>query len=409
MQSTLGVQDMRPTQAVILAGGRGIRLRPLTDTLPKPMIHIAGKPFLEHLIELLAEQGIRRVVLLLGYLPEVIESYFGDGSRWGVRIQYCVSSVDDETGRRLKLAAAHLDPCFLLLYSDNYWPMQMEKMWSRFSMAGVPAMITVYSNRDGYTKHCVRLDDDGYVAVYDKSRLQPNLQGVEIGYALVKKTVVDLIPDANVSFEETVYPQLAARRELLAYRTEHRYYSIGSHSRLPLTETFLTREPAVILDRDGVLNTRPPRAQYVTKWEEFQWLPGVKEALSVLSQAGYRIIVVSNQAGIGRGVMTEASLEAIHTRMKTEVLEAGGRIDAIYYCPHDWEDGCDCRKPKPGMLFQAQRDFNLDLSRTVFVGDDERDAQAAEAAGCPSRLISEQTSLLDVSRQLLLGSLQACW
>ena len=393
---------------MILAGGRGTRLRPLTDTLPKPMIHIAGKPFLEHLIELLAGQGVRRIVLLLGYLPEVIQDYFGDGSRWGVRIQYCVSSVDDETGRRLKLAASNLDPCFLLLYSDNYWPIQIEKMWSRFSAAGVPAMITVYSNRDGYTKNCVRLDDDGYVAVYDKSRLQPDLQGVEIGYAIVSKVVLDLVPDANVSFEETIYPKLAAQRQLLAYRTDHRYYSIGSHGRLPLTETFLTREPAVILDRDGVLNTRPPRAQYVTRWEDFEWLPRVKEALSVLSQAGYRIIVVSNQAGIGRGVMTEAALDDIHTRMKAEALEAGGRIDAIYYCPHDWEEGCECRKPKPGMLFQAQRDFNLDLTRTVFVGDDERDAQAAEAAGCPSILTSERTSLLDISRQLVLGSLQAC-
>ena len=408
MPSTSRSHEIRPTQAVILAGGRGTRLRPLTDTLPKPMIHIAGKPFLEHLIELLAGQGVRRIVLLLGYLPEVIQDYFGDGSRWGVRIQYCVSSVDDETGRRLKLAASNLDPCFLLLYSDNYWPMQIEKMWSRFSAAGVPAMITVYSNRDGYTKNCVRLDDDGYVAVYDKSRLQPDLQGVEIGYAIVSKVVLDLVPDANVSFEETIYPKLAAQRQLLAYRTDHRYYSIGSHGRLPLTETFLTREPAVILDRDGVLNTRPPRAQYVTRWEDFEWLPRVKEALSVLSQAGYRIIVVSNQAGIGRGVMTEAALDDIHTRMKAEALEAGGRIDAIYYCPHDWEEGCECRKPKPGMLFQAQRDFNLDLTRTVFVGDDERDAQAAEAAGCPSILTSERTSLLDISRQLVLGSLQAC-
>ena len=399
---------MRPAQAVILAGGRGTRLRPLTDTMPKPMILAAGKPFLEHLIELLAGQGIRRIVLLLGYLPEVIQGYFGDGSRWGVHIQYCVSPVNDETGRRLKLAEPYLDSCFLLLYSDNYWPMHIEKMWARFSAARVPAMITVYSNRDGYTKSCVRLDDEGYVAVYDKSRTQPGLQGVEIGYAIVSKPVLDLVPDANVSFEETVYPQLSATRQLLAYPTEHRYYSIGSHGRLPLTETFLTREPAVILDRDGVLNTRPPRAQYVTCWDEFEWLPGVREALSVLCRAGYRIIVVSNQAGIGRGVMTEAALTEIHTRMKSEAAEAGGRIDAIYYCPHDWDHGCECRKPKPGMLFQAQRDFNLDLSRTVFVGDDERDAQAAEAAGCPSKMVSEQTSLLDISHQLVLDSLQTC-
>jgi len=408
MQSARSGKEKRPTQAVILAGGRGTRLRPLTDTLPKPMILSAGKPFLEHLIELLAGQGIQRIVLLLGYLPEVIQGYFGDGSRWGVKIHYCVGSVEDETGRRMKLAEPYLDPCFLLLYSDNYWPMQIEKMWARFSAAGVPVMITVYGNRDGYTKNCVRLDEEGYVVAYDKSRTQPGLQGVEIGYAIVSKSVLDLVPDANVSFEETVYPQLAAARGLLAYPTEHRYYSIGSHGRLPITETFLTREPAVILDRDGVLNTRPPRAQYVTCWDEFEWLPGVKEALSVLCRAGYRIIVVSNQAGIGRGVMTETALNEIHARMKAEAEEAGGRIDAIYYCPHGWDQGCECRKPKPGMLFQAQRDFNLDLSRTVFVGDDERDAQAAEAAGCLSTLVSEHTSLLDISRQLVHGSLQTC-
>ena len=76
--------------------------------------------------------------------------------------------------------------------------------------------------------------------------------------------------------------------------------------------------------------------------------------------------------------------------MEAEAEEAGGKIEAIYYCPHDWNDGCECRKPKPGMLFQAQREFNLDLTRTLFIGDDERDAQAAEAAGCPSSLVSPE-------------------
>jgi D-glycero-D-manno-heptose 1,7-bisphosphate phosphatase len=100
--------------------------------------------------------------------------------------------------------------------------------------------------------------------------------------------------------------------------------------------------------------------------------------------------------------MTEEDLAAIHRKMTSEVEQAGGRIDAVYYCPHDWDEGCDCRKPAPGMLFQAQRDLDLDLTRTPFIGDDERDAQAAEAAGCPSLLVSEGTSLLDCVRSLLL-------
>jgi len=111
--------------------------------------------------------------------------------------------------------------------------------------------------------------------------------------------------------------------------------------------------------------------------------------------------VGSNQAGIARGAMTEADLLDIHRRMVRETVQAGGRIDVIYYCPHNWDEGCECRKPRPGMLFQAQRDLNLDLSRTPFVGDDERDAQAADAAGCPSVLVSEQKTLLEVVGQLL--------
>jgi D-glycero-D-manno-heptose 1,7-bisphosphate phosphatase len=178
---------------------------------------------------------------------------------------------------------------------------------------------------------------------------------------------------------------------------------VGALHRLPLTESFLARRPAVILDRDGVLNKRPPRARYVRTWEEFEWLPGAKEALLLLKEAGYRVIVVSNQAGIGRGAMTEADLQQIHKQMGTEVENAGGHIEAVYYCPHNWNEGCECRKPKPGLLFQAQRELSLDLTRTLFIGDDERDAQAAEAAGCPFIVVSEKTSLLEAARRLLAG------
>jgi histidinol-phosphate phosphatase family protein len=188
---------------------------------------------------------------------------------------------------------------------------------------------------------------------------------------------------------------------LLAYVTHHRYYSVGSPDRLPLTEAFLARRPTVILDRDGVLNKRPFKAQYVRTADEFIWLPGAKEALRLFREAGFRVIVVSNQAGIARGALTEADLMHIHERMKSEAVEAGGQIEAIYYCPHHWDEDCECRKPKAGMLFQAQRDFSLDLSRTLLVGDDERDAQAADAAGAAAALVSDRINLLDITRNLL--------
>lgn len=394
----------RPTQAVILAGGRGTRLRPITDTRPKPMIEICGKPFLEHLVELLRSQGFFRFLMLLGYLPEGVQRYFGDGRSFGVEIEYSVTGPDDETTHRVRVAEHDIDPCFLLMYCDNYWPMQMEKMWNRFVASNAPAMITVYNNKDGYTTNSVRVDEDGYVAFYDKSCTSPDLQGVEISYAILTKPVVDLITDESVPFEVAVYPKLAERRQLLAYVTDHRYYSIGSHRRLPLTEAFFQRHPTVILDRDGVLNKRPPRAEYVRSWNEFEWLPGAKEALRLFGEAGHRVIVVSNQAGIARGAMTEAALADINERMKKEAKDAGGCIGAIYFCPHNWDDGCDCRKPKPGLLFQAQRDHHLDLSRTVFIGDDERDVQAADTAGCPSLLVSERVTLLDITHKILDGT-----
>jgi D-glycero-D-manno-heptose 1,7-bisphosphate phosphatase len=330
-----------------------------------------------------------------------VRDHFGDGSRWGLKIEYSVTPVEINTGLRIKLAERLLDDVFLLLYCDNYWPMRLDRMWQRFLDAGAPAMLTVYTNQDGYTKDSLRVDADGFVSLFDKQHSSPGLKGVEISYGIFKKELLSLVPDGNVSFEETLYPMLAERHELAAYVTQHRYYSVGSVQRLPLTEAFFARRPAVILDRDGVLNRKAPRAEYVRVWSEFQWLPGAKEALRALRDAGFRVVVVSNQAGIARGAMTEADLLEIHRQMVRETVLGGGRIDAVYFCPHNWDEGCECRKPKPGMLFQAQRDFNLDLSRTPFIGDDDRDAQAAEAAGCPPVLVTDRESLLDVVRALL--------
>jgi len=391
----------RPRQAVILAGGRGTRMRPITTDRPKPMVPIWGRPFLEYQIEQLREQGFERVLLLLGYLPEVVQSYFGDGRRWGVRIDYSITEPDQLTSSRVVAARGMIDPCFLLLYCDNYWPMQMNRLWARFREAGKPALITVYSNKDGYSRGSVLLDEDRHVRVFDRLRVVPGLREVEISYAIVTDLALELLPEEDTLFEEAIYTPLAQQGRLAAYVSDHRYYSVGSLHRLPATEAFLRRRPTMILDRDGVLNVKPPRARYVRSWNEWQWLPGALKALRLLREAGYRTVIASNQPGIGRGVMSAADLEAVHRRMQKDVAQAGGQIDAIYHCPHDWEADCECRKPRPGLLYQAQRELHLDLTRTPFVGDDERDAAAAAAAGCPFFRVTNDRSLLGTVLQIL--------
>ncbi|PYS00923.1 MAG: histidinol phosphate phosphatase [Acidobacteria bacterium] len=392
----------RPRQVVILAGGRGTRLAPLTDTMPKTMIKFHGKPFLEYLVESVRDQGFDRILLLLGYLPHVIQNYFRDGSAFGVCIDYSVSAVENETGLRLKLAYDNLDSCFLLMYSDNYWPLRFDAMWDHFVRSEALAQLTVYTNEDNYSKSNVSVDAGGRVTLYDKSKSSKDLRGVEIGFAILKKEVCDLLPRDNVNFESVIYPRLVQEGQLVAFRTSHRYYSVGSHERLRLTEQFLRRRRAIILDRDGVLNEKPSKAEYVTSWSSFKWLAGVQEALRLLKLSGYTIIVITNQAGIARGFMTESELIQVHERMKSELSAHRAFIDAIYYCPHGWDEGCFCRKPQPGMLFMAQRDFHLDLTRTYFIGDDIRDVEAGEAAGCPTFLVDSEWPLLRLVKEKIV-------
>lgn len=400
---------VRPRQAVILAGGRGSRMRPLTDDRPKPMIEFHGRPFLAYVIEMLRDAGFDNILLLLGYRAEVIQNYFGDGSKFGISISYSVSAPEDLTVRRMQLARDRIEDCFMLLYCDNYWPLRIDHMWSHYRAVGAPAMITVYRNSDGYSRDSVKVDPDGWVRVFDRSRTTPGLRGVEISYAILTKAVLDLLPDEDALVEEALYPPLVEMGQLSAYVSDHRYYSVGSLERLPLTNEFFARRPVALLDRDGVLNRKPPKAEYVRNWSEFHWLPGVKEALAKLKAAGHRLVVISNQAGVARGAMTAADLEEIHRRMQEEAAEAGGKIDAIYTCTHGWEEGCECRKPRPGLLFQAQRDWNFDLTRAVFIGDDERDAAAADAAGCGFLRATERAGLLEITENLLgAGGRELC-
>jgi NDP-sugar pyrophosphorylase family protein len=236
----MSLEPKRPTQAVVFAGGRGERLRPLTDTRPKAMIEFHGKPFLQYLLQMIRSQGIERALLLLGYLPDVVIDYFGDGRDLGIDIAYSTTAPDDLTAYRLQQAEGLLDPHFLLMYCDNYWAMPFDAMWRQYLDADRPVQVTVYANSDGASRSNVRVGDDGAVEAFDRTRSAPGLQGVEIGYAIVNKhAAFELLPDHQVLFEDAVYPPLVARRALQAFVTHDRYYSVGDHDRMAATGSFL--------------------------------------------------------------------------------------------------------------------------------------------------------------------------
>lgn len=395
------------TQAVILAGGKGQRLQPFTLNNPKPLITINGQPFINHLINLLKDNGIKEVVLLTGYLEEKIRKHLGNGSNFGIKVKYSYTPLlnekgeENQSGIRIKNAESLLDDFFLLLYCDNYWPLQLNQLTKYFKSHPSDTLVTVYSNLDNSTKDNTFVNIKGYVTKYDKARKETGLNGVDIGFFIIKKEVLKLLPKQNLKFESEVLPKLIANKKLSGYLTNQKYYSIGDTKRAKITEKFLSPKKIVFLDRDGVINQKAPKANYIKNWDEFIFLPGAIEAIKLLNTKGYKIFVISNQAGISRKAMTEKDLALIHKNMQKKLKTYGAKIDDFYYCPHGWDEDCECRKPKPGMLLQAAREHFIDLRKATFIGDDERDRQAGESAGCPTILVTPKNNLLKIVNKIV--------
>jgi D-glycero-D-manno-heptose 1,7-bisphosphate phosphatase len=147
----------------------------------------------------------------------------------------------------------------------------------------------------------------------------------------------------------------------------------------------INQQKVVLLDRDGVINRDSPA--YIKSWDEFEFLPGSLEALKLLHQDGFTTIIITNQSAIGRGMITSEILEGMHRRMSETVRSHGGRIEDIFYCPHRPDEGCDCRKPKTGLIDQARKKYSLILSGAMMVGDSAKDIECARNAGCRAAIL----------------------
>ena len=162
---------------------------------------------------------------------------------------------------------------------------------------------------------------------------------------------------------------------------------------------------AAFLDRDGVINRKAPEGEYITRWEEMKILAGVPAAIAMLNHAGFHVIVVSNQRCVAKGLITSMELDSIHERLREGLVGCGARLDAIYYCPHEKQPVCTCRKPAPGMLLSAAADHEIDLGASWMIGDSEDDVIAGRAAGCRTALLDAGSAGERVRPDLVARSL----
>lgn len=410
-------------KVVIMAGGKGTRIASVNSEVPKPMIEIGGKPILQWQIENLKACGLTDIILVVGYMGEVIQGYFKDGTSFGVHISYFVESSPLGTAGAL-FKMSQLTDDFLLMCGDVILDVDFNRFIAFHHKNKAWASLMTHPNGHPYdssllvTKvlspqelgglpidtHCVvqwmnKEDERSYY----KNRVNA---GIEIiSPALLQETMRNYVPrhpenpDKIDLDRDVLKPNIQSGR-IYAYDTPEyikdmgtpdRYYEVESDilSGKVKARNLTNKQKAVFLDRDGTIN------QYVgflTKPEQFELIPKVPAAIKLINKSGYLAIVVTNQPVIARGDCTWEGLQMIHDKMETELGKAGAFLDGIYICPHHPDKGfegerpeykvaCDCRKPSPGLILRAAQDFNIDLSQSIMIGDSDNDIEAGRQAG----------------------------
>lgn len=375
-------------QAVILAGGMGTRLGGLTARTPKPLLEVGGRPFLDYLREQLWRHGIDRMLLLVGPHGEAFRRATGSPA-WGhVAVEIIADRPPAGTAGALRFARDRLDESFLLLNGDSFFDVNLLDL----AMADDdgPARIALRRVDDAGRYGHVLLEGGRVTRFGEKSSGGAGL--INGGIYRLRRDIVDAIPVGPASLETDLMPRLVARGAVTGRIYDAPFIDIGVPDSLAAAESLLPewhRRPAAFLDRDGILNHD---TGYVWQSENYVWQDGSAQAIKRLNDLGYYVFVVTNQAGVARGLYECADVDRLHGWINETLRRQGAHIDAFYYCPHhpDLGEGpytrhCECRKPGPGMLLQAMREWPVDLGRSFMIGDKDSDLAAAEAAGVPTR------------------------
>jgi D,D-heptose 1,7-bisphosphate phosphatase len=398
-------------QVVILAGGKGTRLKEVTGNLPKPMVPVLGKPLLQHLVEQCVKWDMSNIKLLVSYKKDIIKNYFGDGSRYGAKIEYIFEDVPRGTAGALIDAMTELDEQFLVIYGDTFFDIDLSSIWRFHQSQSADATIFLHPNDHPYDSDLVEVDSKSMVK---KMHLYPhdaewrqNLVNAAV-YIFNKKSIQNInLKTEMPDIAKDLFPiMLKAKKIINGYISTEYIKDIGTPKRLAKVEKDIVSgkvvslrkkmpKIAIFLDRDGTINKE---VGHLSKQEDFELIDRVAEAIYQINSAGFLAVVLTNQPVIARGELKEAELKVIHNKMETLLGRHGAYIDGLYYCPHHTDSGfkdeikalkfdCDCRKPKTGMFLQAKKDLNIILEESWFIGDSTRDIFAAQNAGVKNILV----------------------
>jgi D-glycero-D-manno-heptose 1,7-bisphosphate phosphatase len=381
-------------QCVILAGGRGTRLGSLVDDLPKPILPVDGRPFLEHLVCEIRRFGFDRFVFLAGYRGERVAAHFKDGGPLSHRLEAQFTTLIEReplgTAGALQLAASGLEDFFLLMNGDSFFDFNILDLAARPLRDSAVARIALRKVGDVSRYGVVETNDD----LVTSFRAQGGREGsglVNAGIYWLSKRILDHLPVAGGSLESEVFPKLAKAGRLLGAAYQGYFVDIGIPDDYDTACRELTaalRRPAVFFDRDNVLNED---AGYTHSPNGFKWIEGAQAAIKTCNDSGAFVFVVSNQAGVARGLYDIAAVENLHTWMNEELRRHGAHVDAFRFCPHHplgtvaaYAMECACRKPQPGMILDLLKAWPVVKENSVLIGDKTSDIAAGEAAGITS-------------------------
>lgn len=392
-------------QAVILVGGRGTRLGGLTGDRPKPFVDIGGAPFIDRVINHARCQGVERVLLLAGHNADWLEAHYRC-SVAGVTVAIAREDEPMGTGGALLSAAGKLDDRFLLMNGDSILAGNWAAIYPLMDGGAAVAIATrMLNDTDRYGR--ISRSGDKVTGFAEKTGGGPGEVNAGI-YAVSRDALMDRI-SGPCSLENDIMPSLVAERQVSAAPLNGYFIDIGLPDTLDEARQSLDdnlRAPAAIFDRD---NTLVEDSGYTHKPEQLVWKTGAIEAVRQCNDAGYKVFVATNQAGIARGYYGEDQMRAFHGAMQADLWSAGAHIDGFYHCPHHPEgtvEGlgrvCDCRKPATGMLKAMFAEHNLDRSGSFMVGDMDKDVacgtafgiRAARTDGGPLTVFLEQERLV---------------